>query len=60
MHAEQRCPIGLSRAEEGGFSIHADWFNGWDAEVVETWIDNCIRQELDCEQSQLGDGRQLF
>ena len=44
----------------GGYSIHADWFNGWDAKVQETWINNCIRANKDCHGNLLGDGTTLY
>jgi hypothetical protein len=44
----------------GGFSIHADWYNGWDPEVQNTWITNCLKAERDCHGYLLGDGTTLF
>jgi hypothetical protein len=44
----------------GGYSLHADWFNGWDAKVQEKWIANCLNAKMDCHASLLGDGTTLF
>jgi hypothetical protein len=40
----------------GGFSAHADWWNGWAPDVMDTIVANCIRGGLDCRTDQLGDG----
>lgn len=44
----------------GGFSIHADWFNGWDPKVQEIWVKNCLQANRDCHGYLLGDGTTLF
>lgn len=44
----------------GGFSVHGDWFNGWDPQVENTWITNCENRSIDCHAYLLGDGRTLF
>ena len=44
----------------GGYSLHADWFNGWDAKVQETWVKNCLQANQDCGVDVLGDGTRLF
>lgn len=44
--------------DAGGYSLHADWFNGWDPTIMQTWLDNCTRQR-DCQGNFLGDGRRL-
>lgn len=44
----------------GGYSIHADWFNGWDPKVQDTWIKNCLQASVDCHGFLLGDGTTLF
>lgn len=46
--------------QPGGASLHADFVNGWDADIMDRWIDACIRPELDCERSELGSGESLF
>jgi hypothetical protein len=45
---------------EGGWSGHADWFNGWDPAILSAWVNNCVRAGNDCHVSNLGDGRTLF
>lgn len=42
----------------GGFSLHADWFEGWDPATMATWVNNCVKN-LDCGVDFLGDGRRL-
>ncbi len=44
---------------QGGYSLHADWFNGWDPTVMERWVKNCDRAQVDCGVDLLGDGTQL-
>jgi hypothetical protein len=42
----------------GGFSLHADWWNGWEPATEATWINNCVRL-LDCQVDFLGNGTRL-
>jgi hypothetical protein len=42
-----------------GYSGHADWWNGWDVGVMQTWIDNCVHAGLDCSVDLLGNGMEL-
>jgi Domain of unknown function (DUF1996) len=44
----------------GGYSIHADWFNGWDPKVQDIWLKNCLQAARDCHGSLLGNGSTLF
>ena len=44
----------------GGYSIHADWFNGWDPRVQDIWVKNCLQAKRDCHAFLLGDGTTLF
>jgi Domain of unknown function (DUF1996) len=39
-----------------GYSLHADWFNGWKPEVVKRWTKQCINAAKDCGADMLGDG----
>lgn len=43
-----------------GYSIHADWFDGWNPDIRNTWIENCDRASVDCHAYLLGDGRMLY
>jgi hypothetical protein len=43
----------------GGYSGHADWYNGWDQNTLDTWINNCARN-LDCQVNFLGNGQRLI
>jgi len=47
------------RPDLGGLSLHADWFNGWNQEIVETFVDNCLNAGFDCHGRLLGDGTML-
>ena len=44
---------------KGGYSLHADWFDGWDPDVMQRWVNNCDRAQVDCGIDVLGDGTQL-
>ena len=44
----------------GGYSMHADWFNGWDTSILNEWVTNCINPSKDCHEVLLGDGRYLY
>ena len=44
----------------GGYSLHADWFNGWDPKVLETFVKNCLQANKDCGVDVLGDGTRLY
>jgi hypothetical protein len=44
----------------GGFSAHADWWNGWDVDTEKTWIENCDNASKDCHGYLLGDGTTLY
>ena len=44
----------------GGYSLHADWFNGWDPKVQATWIKNCLQANRDCHAFLLGDATTLY
>lgn len=51
---------GPERAEvPGGLTMHADWFDGWDRDIVHTFVTRCINGRLDCSGGTLGDGRAL-
>ena len=43
-----------------GYSSHADWFNGWDPEIMKTFVELCDRRSVDCHGNLLGDGRELI
>jgi hypothetical protein len=43
----------------GGFSVHGDWFDGWEPEIAKTFVQRCINPALDCHSHLLGDGRAM-
>ena len=40
-------------------SLHGDWFNAWHPEALQTVLDGCIRQRLDCHDGNLANGYRL-
>ncbi|HEX2542201.1 MAG TPA: DUF1996 domain-containing protein [Caldimonas sp.] len=44
-------------SKPGGYSLHADWMNGWDPVVSDLWGIKCMREQRDCGSANLGDGR---
>jgi len=41
-----------------GYSLHGDWFGGWNREVNQRWIDNCVNiVDTDCDEGLLADPR---
>lgn len=49
-----------STSRPGGYSAHADWFNGWDLAVNRTWVERCLNANRDCHGFLLGDGTTLY
>jgi hypothetical protein len=48
-----------TKAKPAGLSVHGDWMNGWNADVMKTWIDFCDHMRMSCSNA-LGDGRELY
>jgi hypothetical protein len=44
-------------AQPGGYSMHADWMNGWDKTISDLWGVKCMRERRECGSADLGDGR---
>jgi hypothetical protein len=42
-----------------GYSLHADWFNGWKPEIMQTFIHNCDQASRDCYAHLLGNGQMM-
>lgn len=38
----------------GGYSIHGDWFNGWDPAIQDAWVKGCLQTAMDCHSHLLG------
>lgn len=49
-----------SHTLRGGYSAHADWFDGWDPNIAKAWVQNCDNKAMDCHAHLLGDGRELY
>lgn len=44
----------------GGYSMHADWFNGWKPDAFTSFAANCLKPAKDCHSHLLGDGRAIY
>ncbi len=42
---------------QAGATIHGDWINGWQPELMKAFIDGCLNAKRDCHAHLLGDGR---
>ena len=42
-----------------GVSLHADWMNGWDPQIMEMIVENCLQLARECGVGLLGDGTRL-
>ena len=43
----------------GGTTLHGDWMNGWNEDVMATIVETCLNDTRDCGVGLLGDGMQL-
>jgi hypothetical protein len=43
----------------GGLSLHGDWFNAWEPEVLHAVLENCVQGQLDCHDGNLANGLRL-
>ncbi len=43
-----------------GYSLHADWFGGWDPATNQTFVTRCLNAGMDCHDYLLGDGRIMY
>lgn len=46
-------------SQPNGASLHADWMNGWDPDIMDLIVENCINPGYDCDVGLLGDGTRL-
>jgi hypothetical protein len=44
-------------SQPGGYSVHGDWFDGWDPAIKRTWTAGCVNRPVTCGSHMLGDGR---
>jgi hypothetical protein len=44
----------------GGYSYHADWWNGWNQTILHQWMDNCDRAPADCHAHLLGNNQMFY
>jgi len=49
-----------STAYPGGYSLHADWMNGWDENTIGRVVKNCLNNPKNCGGPNLGDGETLY
>jgi Domain of unknown function (DUF1996) len=43
--------------QPAGYSVHGDWFDGWEQDIVEAWIRGCVNRPVSCGSHMIGDGR---
>lgn len=43
-----------------GYSLHADWVNGYNQELLEMLVKTCINAKKDCHSGLTGDGRRFY
>lgn len=49
----------LHKGTKNGITAHADWMNGWDPDIMETIVEQCLRPAKECMVGLLGDGTRL-
>ncbi len=49
----------MRESHPNGSSLHGDWMNGWDSDIMNLIIKNCINPGYDCNVGLLGDGTRL-
>ena len=37
----------------GGYAGHGDWINGWNQQIMQTWVENCLHSLSDCHNDVL-------
>jgi hypothetical protein len=47
-------------SKPAGYSLHADWFNGWKPEAMQSFIRNCEQASRDCFAHLLGNGQMML
>ena len=57
--ATWRLSSDMLSSQPAGSSAHADWMNGWDPEILDLIVNNCINPGYDCGVGLLGDGTRL-
>ncbi|KAF7592269.1 hypothetical protein BBP40_000471 [Aspergillus hancockii] len=53
-------PFVLANGDPTGFGMHCDFLNGWDIDVLQTAIDNCLNDSGLLEDCVNSDGEQIF
>ncbi len=49
-----------SSSYPGGYSLHADWMNGWDETIMTRMVKGCLNKNANCGGTNLGDGEMLY
>ena len=47
-------------SKPGGYSWHADWFDGWDVATKNQWINTCNRGGMNCFSDVIAPGKSLY
>ena len=50
----------MNPSQPNGSSLHADRMNGWDPDIMDLIVRNCINPGYDCNVGLLGDGTRLL
>jgi hypothetical protein len=50
----------MATSGPGGYSMHADWFDGWEPAIKRTFMTRCSAQPVNCGTENLGDGNALY
>jgi hypothetical protein len=45
--------------QPAGRSLHGDWMNGWNPDILDKLVKHCINRAVDCHGAMLGDGTEL-
>ena len=51
---------GYDPALPGGYTLHADWMNGWEPAIAKLWGTKCLQERRECGSFNLGDGREAI
>jgi hypothetical protein len=57
--SQRRSDSAPARPREG-YSSHADWFNGWKQEFMDSFVQNCERPATDCRAHLLGNSKRML
>lgn len=50
----------MAPGQPPGYTLHGDYFEGWDKTIKDMWHGNCINLLLNCNSGDMGNGKQLI